>query len=104
MSKQAKYALGERVLHQKQGYHAVIIDVDPKFQTSRGVPLLQSFDNDTANEPWYRVLIDESELVAYVRESLLAQDTAQWPIDNPKTKEFLTLHQNGKYKANIIIN
>ncbi|MDP3705748.1 MAG: heat shock protein HspQ [Legionellaceae bacterium] len=73
----AKFNIGDVVVHQRQGYRAVIIDIDPLFQASgRYNPQAnkRSFSNQN---PWYRLLVDESSQETYVEEPLLALDSCQ---------------------------
>ncbi len=71
MTKFAKFNIGDVVLHKQHGYRAVVVDVDPLFQASgRYNPqlLTRQFAN---NNPWYRLLVDETDHFAYVEEPFL---------------------------------
>lgn len=104
MNLSTKYSLGQSVTHLKQNYRGVIIDVDGHFHNQSLKALLKAADNTENNEPWYRILVDESELIAYVRESMLTPDVSNEPIDNPKVRDYLSFDGKKGYKANISLN
>lgn len=96
MQKTAKFNIGDRVIHQKLGYRAVVIDADPLFQASgRYNPGALNREFATQN-PWYRVLVDESSQIAYVEENLLIADTSHEGINNPNIQEYL-VERHGNY-------
>lgn len=95
MNKQAKFNIGETVIHKRQGYRAVIVDVDPLFQASgRFNPQanIRRFSNKTV---WYRLLVDNSQLKTYVKEALLERDPSQNHINNPHVEEYLEKNKRG---------
>lgn len=99
MDKIAKFNVGERVIHLHQGYRAVIIDIDPIFQASGKVnPQANKRDFATRN-PWYRLLVDGSNQMTYVEESLLKPDPNNEAIDNPQIREYLR-EDKGHYQSN----
>lgn len=94
----AKYNIGDLVVHQRQGYRAVIIDIDPLFQAS-GRYNPQSYKRPFSNQnPWYRLLVDDSSQETYVEEPLLTLDSCQLVINNPYVDLYL-IHLNGGYRA-----
>ena len=95
MDRIAKFNIGDLVVHKRQGYRAVVIDVDPLFQASgRYNPQAIKRDFCTRN-PWYRLLVDDSSQMTYVEECLLAYDSSlQW-INNPKVGHYLEEGQSG---------
>lgn len=99
MSKQAKFNIGDIVIHKQQGYRAVIIDVDPLFQASgRYNPGVVNREFANKN-PWYRLLVDDSNQMTYVEEPLLVGDEHLQVIENPQIEGYLTM-RNGKYCKN----
>lgn len=90
MTREAKFNLGDIVVHKQQGYRAVIVDIDPCFQAS-GRYNPQTYQRDFAHQnPWYRLLIDESSQMTYVEEPLLQADLENTPtkIKNPRIKDY----------------
>jgi heat shock protein HspQ len=99
MNKTAKFNVGEQVIHKKQGYRAVIIDVDPLFQASgRYNPQAIKRAFATRN-PWYRLLVDKSSLITYVEECLLSKAPNHSTINNPYINHYLDERQ-GNYYSN----
>lgn len=88
----AKFNIGDVVLHKQQGYRAVIVDIDPIFQAS-GQYNPQAPRRAFAHQnPWYRLLVDNSRQVTYVEESVLLLElnleTKKNPIHNPLIKKY----------------
>jgi heat shock protein HspQ len=99
MKEIAKFNVGERVIHIKQGYRAVIVDIDPFFQASgRYNPQALKREFATRN-PWYRLLVDGSSQMTYVEECLLKRDPSQFAIENPNIKDHLK-EKKGIYRPN----
>ena len=101
MDKRAKFNIGDLVIHTRQGYRAVVVDVDPLFQASgRYNPQACKRDFSVRN-PWYRLLVDNSSQETYVEEPLLEHaPPSQNAIDNPHVKQYLCQKPNG-YSSNI---
>ncbi len=95
-NKMARFNIGECVKHSRQGYRAVVVDVDPIFQASGHFnPQAMVRDFATRN-PWYRLLVDGCSQMTYVEESLLIPDTRNGIIDNPNVTTYLD-QQEGHY-------
>jgi heat shock protein HspQ len=97
MEKEAHFNIGDIVIHKKQGYRAIVVDVDPIFQSSgRYNPgAIKKFKN---RNPWYRLLVDESNQMTYVEECSLSLFDKTYAIDNPKINQFLEEKAQG-YKT-----
>ncbi|WED44707.1 heat shock protein HspQ [Legionella cardiaca] len=99
MNKLAKFNVGERVIHKKQGYRAVIVDIDPCFQASGRINPQASKREFATRHPWYRLLVDESSQMTYVEECLLIKDLSGQAIDNPHIRSYLR-ESHGDYHNN----
>lgn len=99
MNKLAKFNIGDLVRHSRQGYRAVIIDVDPLFQASGHYNPQASEREFATRYPWYRLLVDGSSQMAYVEECLLLPDEQGGIIDNPNISIYLK-QQDGQYCQN----
>lgn len=100
ISKQAKYNIGDCVIHLNQHYRGVIIDIDPLFQASgRYNPqaLTRAF---ASRNPWYRILVDNSSQITYVEECYLQADLTYEQITHPLINQFLS-HKQGQYHSKI---
>lgn len=94
--KKSKFNIGDLVIHDKQGYRAVIVDIDPIFQASKRYNPSANKYSFARDNLWYRLLVDNSTLETYVKESLLRKDTCPIAIDNPNIGNYLT-HKKGEY-------
>ena len=90
MSKSAKFNIGDIVVHKKQGYRAVIVDIDPLFQASGRYNPQSETREFAQRNPWYRLLIDNTSQMTYVEEPFLIPDTENepFPIENPLTEDY----------------
>ncbi|WP_133129881.1 heat shock protein HspQ [Legionella yabuuchiae] len=99
MNKQARYNIGDLVIHKRQGYRAVVIDVDPLFQAcGRYNPQAIKRGFET-RDPWYRLLVDDSTQMTYVEEGLLLPDNSEQVINNPNVEAYLVV-KKGQYQSN----
>ena len=97
MSKMAKFNIGDLVVHKRQGYRAVVVDVDPLFQASGRYNPQACKREFSQRNPWYRLLVDHSSQMTYVEECLLAFDTNLQQINNPNIDHYLE-NQQGIYR------
>lgn len=97
MDKVAKFNIGDLVMHKRIRYRAIVIDVDPIFQASGSYnPQAEKHDFAKRN-PWYRLLVDDSNQMTYVEECMLIADPSKQPIDNPNIYNYLK-EQKGAFK------
>ena len=103
MNKTAKFNIGDLVVHKRQGYRAVVVDIDPLFQAS-GRYNPQACKRDFAKQnPWYRLLVDGLSQMTYVEEPLLIRDFSQRIIENPSINQYLT-QRHGIYSSKICLH
>jgi len=97
MIQQARFNIGEIVCHQKHGYHAVIIDVDPNFQPTgyKKQKLPKNHPSNSSEWAWYRLLVDGSSHTTYVEENMLDKVNKTTCIENPNIKHYLESHSHG---------
>lgn len=98
MSKVAKFNIGDLVVHKRQGYRAVVIDVDPLFQASGRYNPQACKRAFSKRNPWYRLLVDDSTQMTYVEECLLKLDKSRQAIDNPNISHYL-VKRRGTYRC-----
>ncbi len=100
---QVKYAIGQIVKHSKQSYRGVIIDVDYSFQPQGVNSPIMIKKNIATEHPWYRVLVDNSNHITYVKETLLEIDSDRYPICHPELEIYLK-ESNGQYFPQYHLN
>lgn len=93
MTRVAKFNIGDVVIHTRQGYRAVVVDIDPLFQASGHYNPQASKRSFSKRNPWYRLLVDDSSQMTYVEECLLIFDNSQQAIDNPRVDNYLVKRQ-----------
>jgi heat shock protein HspQ len=94
MQKQAKFNIGDLVLHKRMRYRAIVVDADALFQASGYNAQAIEYPFAIRN-PWYRLLVDGSSQVTYVEENMLIPDPSQQPIHNPNLTQYLREHDGG---------
>jgi heat shock protein HspQ len=98
MSRIARFNIGDVVLHMRQGYRAVVVDVDPLFQASGRYNPQASKRGFSMRNPWYRLLVDDSSQMTYVEECLLERDGTHQSIDNPRVEHYLVKRQGAYHR------
>ena len=91
----AKFKIGDIVTHQRQGYRAVVVDVDPLFQASGRYNPQACKRFFSQQNPWYRLLVDNCSQETYVEEPLLILDPCQLAINNPNVAHYLVYQEDG---------
>ncbi|HKJ86962.1 MAG TPA: heat shock protein HspQ [Gammaproteobacteria bacterium] len=100
----AKFSLGQIVWHQNTQYRGVIVDVDPDFQGEE--EWLEGHEGleMNRNEPWYSLLVDDTEQMAYVPEQNLEPDSSEMPVNNPAMGHFVGEMVDGRYTVQQTLN
>jgi heat shock protein HspQ len=93
----AKFSLGQIVQHRVFDYRGVIFDIDFEFQGSEDWYNTVARIRPPKNQPWYRVLVDNAEHVAYVGERNLESSGIGEPIRNPSVDLYFSGIENGNY-------
>ena len=97
MNKIAKFNIGGIVIHKRHGYRAVIVDCDALFQASGRYNPQSARREFSRRNPWYRLLVDESNQMTYVEECHLELDSNQELVSNPNIVYYFTQHQGDYY-------
>ena len=101
--KTSRYNIGQIVRHRKQAYAAVIVDIDNAFQPSGHLSLYSAQKEFTKPGPWYRLLVNDTELMTYADESDLELLGDELVITHPQLEKFLK-HEAGQYCRKGILN
>lgn len=91
----SRFNIGQVVKHKMHGYFAVIIDVDSLFQPSGHMNPHTAQKEFSKPGPWYRLLVNDTELMTYADESDLELIDCD-VITHPQLKDFLE-HESGAY-------
>lgn len=104
-TKRAKHNVGRIVHHKLFDYRGVIVDVDPCFQNSDQWYNLMARSKPTKEQPWYHVLVDNTDFVTYVAEQNLEADRDQFtPIHHPELENYFDPKQKGAYVPKHLMN
>jgi len=94
-----KFQIGELVRHRRYGYRGVVVGFDmicrapdDWYQTNQTQP--------DRNQPWYHVIVSESNQVTYPAQSSLLADESEEEILNPIVPYFFTGFEKGVYIRN----
>lgn len=100
----AKFALGDIVLHRDHDYRGVVVDVDPEFEGPEEWYRAAADERPERSQPWYSLLVDNSEQVAYVAEENLETDASEEPVHHPAMANLLGELHHGRYTVNQTLN
>jgi len=100
----ARFSVGDLVQHRLFSYRGVIIDVDPVFMLSEEWYDQVARSRPPKDQPWYRVLVHNSEDETYVAERNLTHDPVLEPVVHPRVAEFFTAFDNGHYLTGQRVN
>ena len=94
---QAKFSVGDLVHHRLYNYRGVIVDVDPVFMLSEEWYEQVASSRPPKDQPWYRVLVHNSNDETYVAERNLTHDPSIEPIIHPLIQSFFSGFGDGHY-------
>lgn len=85
---QAKFSIGQIVTHAVYGYRGVIIDADPEFSLSQEWYERMAQTRPAQKQPWYHILVNNSDIQTYVAEHHLMPDMRDAEIQNPMVESY----------------
>jgi len=97
----AQFMIGQLVDHRLFGYRGVIVDVDATFQQSDEWYDSVARSRPPKDQPWYHVLVHDSDQTTYVAERNLEPSTTDEPIRHPLLSEFFDRFRNGRYERSV---
>ena len=99
--KPPKFAPGDLVSHVRYHYRGVVVAHDPKCMADENWYQSNQTQPDR-NQPWYHVLIDNSDTTTYVAEENLEPALAKDPIDHPLLTQFFSSYFQGQYYTHTL--
>ena len=89
-----RWAIGAIIHHKKYAYRGVIVSFDPCCQADE-----QWYGGNRTqphrDQPWYHVLVDNSETTTYVAEENLELAISKDPIEHPLLTRFFSSYSQG---------
>jgi len=97
MIQQAKFNIGQIVLHKKFAYRGVIFEVDPVFSMTEEWYQQVAISRPPKDRPWYHVLVENAQHSTYVAERhlIIAEDLSA--IQHPSIDEYFSSYRRGVY-------
>ena len=97
VSKNAKFSLGQIVVHQKFAYRGVVYDIDAHFSGTEEWYEQVAKSRPPKDAPWYHVLVDGQLTSTYVAERHLIRAENTLAIDHPLLENYFSGFQGGRY-------
>lgn len=95
------YLPGDLIQHARYGYRGVIVSVDPECLADDG----WYYSNQTQpgrHQPWYHVLVDQSQGTTYTAHSSLQLDASKKPVMHPLLSAYFEDFADGHYVRNNV--
>ena len=99
-----KYMIGQVIHHTRFDYRGVIIDADPIFRMSDDWYIRFARSKPPRDQPWYRVLVHDSDQITYVAERHLEPDASGRPVEHPMLNDFFNEFREGCYLDTRSVN
>ena len=90
---------GQLVRHKRYKYRGVVVDYDEKCAAS-DVWYKANKTQPERDQPWYHVLVDDSQSITYPAESSLEPDPDPQPINHPMLPLFFEGFDGTSYTRN----
>ena len=100
----AKFDMGQLVLHKLFNYRGVVVDVDPFFQNSEEWYEQVALSRPPKDKPWYRVLVHNAVHESYVAERNLGADISVETINHPLINVYFNTFSDGRYSSQRRVN
>ncbi len=94
----ARFGMGQVVVHKLFSYRGVIVDIDPVFFGSDAWYEEVAKTRPAKDQPWYKVLVNNTLDETYVPEQHLRTDSSDEQITHPLLDSYFDVYKNGHYK------
>jgi len=98
-NKEPDFKPGQLVKHKRYGYRGVVVAVDLTCQSTEAWYQNNRTQPDR-NQPWYHVLVHDSEHTTYAAQTSLETDDSDENINHPWINDFFSDFTNGQYIRN----
>lgn len=95
----ALFKPGALVKHKRYGYRGVVVELDLSCEARDDWYSANKTQPDR-NQPWYHVLVHNSDQVTYAAQTSLEADASSLRIRHPLEKAFFSAFKNGSYIRN----
>ena len=94
-----EFDVGQLVCHRKYGYRGVVVAFDLSCQAPENWYRANQTQPDK-QQPWYHVLVDQSEAVTYAAQTSLTIDERLEAIQHPLVDTYFDDFAEGRYVRN----
>jgi heat shock protein HspQ len=101
---EARFSPGQIIHHRKFDYRGVIFDIDAVFSGTDDWYDAVAKSRPPKDEPWYHILVDNSQQTTYVAERNLEATDSILPIQHPLINHYFTNFVDGRYFQNNTSN
>lgn len=95
----ALFKPGDLVCHRRYGYRGVVVNGDASCQAGQDWYRSNRSQPDR-DQPWYHVLIHESDAVSYAAQTSLLPDTSKDDVRHALVPVFFDRRDDGRYARN----
>ena len=92
-----RFEAGQLVLHKRYGYRGVVVDFDMRCQAPDSWYLANQTQPDR-DQPWYHILVHQTDRVTYAAEVSLSADQLGEPIEHPLLDHLFLNFESGVYR------
>ena len=100
----ASFNIGQIIYHRNFDYRGVIIDIDYQYEGTDEWYAKHTVNFSSKQKPWYYILINDGDEIAYVAERNLEADIKQSPIRHPMINMMFSGYSSGKYQTRLLAN
>lgn len=90
---------GQLIKHKRYGYRGIVVAVDLTCQATEAW-YQNNLTKPNRDQPWYHVLVHDSDQTTYAAQTSLEADTNDEEINHPWLEEFFSDFVNGQYIRN----
>ncbi|MBF0148084.1 MAG: heat shock protein HspQ [Magnetococcales bacterium] len=100
----AKFSIGQIIQHNLFDYRGVIVDIDPMYQKDDAWYDRMARTRPPRDQPWYQILVHESDSETYVAERNLSPDNSAEPVENPRLAAYFRSFSHGRYIPRNVVH
>jgi heat shock protein HspQ len=100
----ARFAVGQLVDHRLFGYRGVVFDVDANFELDDEWYEQMAQSRPPKDQPWYHVLVHDSDGTTYVAERNLEAASSPTPVRHALLDRFFRAFADGRYAPRVRLN
>lgn len=98
-SAEPEFEVGQLVTHRSYGYRGVVVAVDTECRADEAWYGANK-SKPPRDQPWYHVLVHDSDQVTYAAQSSLSADTSAENVSHPLLEQFFDEVGEGLYLRN----